>query len=138
MVCIVASNMRILLGVLQKLSVEQLGAKLNWQTLTYISIILNTCETECHDVQACSPVTCLFEIWSYGSTSKFESSYYWIKADELPPCQLAWFTPVWCACMVNKEPFYITFLETLYLNDHASLISKYRQWKRSLTSWWWA
>jgi hypothetical protein len=68
--------MRILLGVLQKLSVEGLGAKLNWQTLTYISIILNTCETKCRGVQAGGPVTCQFEICSCGFTSKFESSHY--------------------------------------------------------------
>jgi hypothetical protein len=67
--------MRILLGVLQKLIAEELGAKLNWQTLTYISIILNKCETKCHDVQAGSSVTCLFEIWSCGSPPKFESRY---------------------------------------------------------------
>jgi len=65
---IVASNMRILLRVLQKLSVEGLGAKLNLKTLTYISIILNTCETKCHDVEAGTPVTSQFEILTCGST----------------------------------------------------------------------
>ena len=49
-------------GFLQKLSVEGLGAKLNWQTLTYISIILNTCETKRHGVQAGGPVICQFEM----------------------------------------------------------------------------
>jgi len=71
-----ASNMRILLRVLQKLSVRGLEAKINWKTLTYISIILSTCETKCHDVEAGNPVTGQFEILTCGSTSKFESSYY--------------------------------------------------------------
>jgi len=88
---IAASNMRILLRVLQKLSVEGLEAKLNWKTLTYISLVLNTRETKCHDVEDGSPVTGQFQILTCGSTSKFESSYYRIKTDELPLCQLAWF-----------------------------------------------
>jgi len=73
---IVASNVRILLRVLQKLSVEGLEVKLNWKTLTYINIILNRRETKCHDVEAGGPVTGQFEILTCDSTSKFESSYY--------------------------------------------------------------